>query len=84
MPNQYQKNLLRAKDLLGGVDNIGLACGFTSGRTIHNWLKKGRPPYTEYTGQTRYAYLISEATNGAIKPTELIPLVNRGNGQEAA
>lgn len=72
MKNDYIATLYRAKDIIGSFREIGEICR-VSGRAVQKWAKKGRPPRTEYTGETHYAVLISKATQGRVKAHELIP-----------
>jgi DNA-binding transcriptional regulator YdaS (Cro superfamily) len=65
-------SLLRAKKILGSYEAIGRVCG-VSGKAVMKWVAVGRLPRTEYTGETSYSRLISEATNGVITRAELRP-----------
>ena len=70
--NSYQLNLMYAKDIIGSFDKLGVICGVT-GKAVNKWYLAGKPPRTEYTGETNYAVLISNAVDGAVKPSDLIP-----------
>lgn len=69
--NQVAFSLLKAKDLIGSYDAIGMVCG-VSGKAVMKWVRSGRLPRTEYTGETAYAYAIELATSGAITANDLM------------
>lgn len=71
--DEYRENLLKAKNHLGSFDALGKVCGGISGKAIMKWRDKGCPPRTEYTGETCYAKLIHNATNGLVKECDLLP-----------
>lgn len=70
--NTYQEKLLEAKGLLGGFTAIGKICG-VSYKAVSKWAIAGKPPRTEYSGETNYAELISAATGGQISKDDLLP-----------
>jgi hypothetical protein len=74
--NTYSQSLLKARAILGSYDALGKACGGLSGKAVMKWRDKGRPPRTEYTGETNYAKLIETATEGAVNAADLKPCVN--------
>jgi hypothetical protein len=37
------------------------------------WYARGRPPWSEYTGETDYAGAISAATGGMVRREDLLP-----------
>ncbi len=53
--------LTEAVQQLGGYEATGRLCG-VSGKAVMKWAKRGRLPRTEWTGETRYAEIIAEAT----------------------
>jgi S-adenosylmethionine/arginine decarboxylase-like enzyme len=59
-PNPYAAVLVAAIDFAGGMKAVAALCG-VSHVAVHKWLKNGRLPRTEYTGETRYAELIARA-----------------------
>lgn len=61
----------RAIEILG-TPTIGRACG-VSAEAVRKWGLKGRMPRTEYTGETAYAPIISDLTDGRVPVTELVP-----------
>jgi hypothetical protein len=69
----YIEALQKARDILGSYDAIGEVCGGLSGKAVLKWKNNGRPPRTEYTGETNYAALIEEATNQRVGRTSLLP-----------
>lgn len=71
--NDYQAALLEAKKILGSFKAVGGVCGDISGESVRKWFVSGRPPRTDYTGETRYAELIERATAGAVTARELRP-----------
>jgi len=73
----YKNNLLRAKNELGSFDAVGKVCGGLSGKAVMKWRDKGRPPRTEYTGETNYAQLIESATKGVVKACDLLPVIKK-------
>jgi len=73
MKSSYSQNLLKVRDILGSWDAVGRACGGLSGKAIMKWRDQGRPPRTEYTGETRYAVMIQNATDGKIRINDLLP-----------
>jgi len=70
--NTYSENLTKVKDILGSYDAIGKACG-VSGKAVMKWHKNGKPPRTEYTGETTYAETLEKQCSGAIKKECLLP-----------
>lgn len=72
----YSENLLEAKDILGSFAKVGQLCG-VSGKAVMKWSIAGRPPRTEYTGETNYAELISNAVAGVISKDDLLPAIGR-------
>jgi hypothetical protein len=72
MNNEYVTNILRAKEILGGFEALGRVCD-TSGNAIKKWVAKGRPPRTEYSGETQYAKQIAKATKNQVKASGLLP-----------
>jgi DNA-binding transcriptional regulator YdaS (Cro superfamily) len=69
----YISSLQKARSILGSYDAIGAACGGLSGKAVIKWKNNGRPPRTEYTGETEYAALIESATQGKVTREELLP-----------
>lgn len=41
----------------------------------NKWLRAGRLPRTEYTGETRYASLLEQAVDGKVTAAELLQIV---------
>lgn len=71
----YISSLIKARDILGSFDAIGAACGGLSGKAVIKWKNNGRPPRTEYTGETNYAIMIESATKGKVKRADLLPVI---------
>jgi hypothetical protein len=77
--NTYTSSLLKARDILGSYNAIGAVCGGLSGKAVIKWKNNGRPPRTEYTGETDYASLIEAATQNEVKRDDLLPVIAKGN-----
>jgi hypothetical protein len=77
--NIYQKSLEEARLILGSYDAIGKASGGLSGKAVMRWYKNGKPPRTEYTGETNYAQLIELACEGKVKADSLLPKIEKIN-----
>lgn len=75
MTTEYSEALEAARRILGSFASIGRVCGGLSGEAVRRWHARGRPPRTEYTGETDYASSISLATSGAVKRSELRPAI---------
>jgi hypothetical protein len=71
--NNYSQNLIKAKDILGGYEAVGRVCGGITGKAVKKWLDAGKPPRTEYSGETQYARSIAKATKNAVKASHLLP-----------
>jgi len=76
--NTYSENLTKVKDILGSYDAIGRACG-VSGKAVMKWHKNGKPPRTEYTGETNYAESLEKSCNGLVAKESLRPKINSLN-----
>lgn len=63
--SNVRAELDRAREVLGSFARIGAACG-VSGKAVERWYKRGWLPRTEHTGETRYAQMLAEATDGAV------------------
>lgn len=55
----------------GKVPALADACG-VSPRAVYKWLKTGRLPRTDYTGETQYSKVISELTGGSVDASWLL------------
>jgi hypothetical protein len=75
----YISALIEVRDILGSFDAIGDACGGLSGKAVLKWKNNGRPPRTEYTGETNYAALLETATGGKVKRARLLPSIAKDN-----
>jgi hypothetical protein len=75
--NSYISSLEKAREILGSYDAIGIVCGGLSGKAVLKWKKNGRPPRTEYTGETHYASLIASATKRKVKRSDLLPDISK-------
>lgn len=71
--NEYVQNLKKARDILGSYDAVGEVCGGISGKAVMKWRDNGKPPRTEYTGETNYAGLIAAATKNEVLKDQLLP-----------
>jgi DNA-binding transcriptional regulator YdaS (Cro superfamily) len=70
----------QAAILLGGGTALAKTCG-VSAPAVHKWLKQGRLPRTEWTGETDYASRIVEALGGRMTREQLLerPAASSGN-----
>lgn len=62
-----------AVEKIGGYEATGRLCGVT-GKAVRKWCKQGRLPRTEWTGETRYAEKIAEASGvpvAELKPSSI-------------
>jgi len=72
----YTDNLNKAAEIAGSFEELGRACKIT-GKAIKKWAAQGRPPRTEYTGETQYAELISARVDGKVSVEALKPVLNK-------
>lgn len=73
MENKIIPPIKVASDLLGGAPGLASVTG-RSLQAAYKWLRKGRLPRTEYTGETKYAEAISAALGGRITKAELLQM----------
>lgn len=65
-------NLIKeAVRLAGGTGKAARACG-VSPRAINKWISGGRLPRTEYSGETRHAERLAEASGGSFSAAWLL------------
>lgn len=69
--------LQRAIDLFGWPA-LAKACGNLTPQTIRKWRDAGRLPRSEFSGETEYAALIEDATNGEVTAAELLEWSREG------
>jgi len=69
--NTYSENLTKVKNVLGSYDAVGQVVGL-SGKAVMKWCANGRPPRTEYTGETRYADKIIEAVGDRLEISKAV------------
>jgi len=55
----------------GGPTKAAEVCGI-SPRAVYKWLSSGCLPRTEYTGETRYAHQLANASEGAFSAEWLL------------
>jgi len=60
-------SLLEAVNKAGSQKALGEICG-VSQPTVFDWVKRGKLPRTEYTGETNYAEKIYNATGVIVDP----------------
>ena len=72
--NLYTQKIIAVRNVLGSYDAVGVACGGLSGKAVMKWRDRGRPPRTEYTGETKYASMLEKATQGVVKADDLLPV----------
>lgn len=73
-----------AVELLG-LQPLAKLCN-VSYQAVRKWQRTGRLPRTEWTGETRYAELIEQATQHQVTRTQLLslPAPNAGTSQQEA
>jgi len=54
-----QNTLKELLVMCGGSTKIGAACGVTK-QAVMKWMKANKLPRTEYTGETKYAVVLSK------------------------
>ena len=70
--NSFAEALEKARKTLGSYAEIGRVCGGLSANAVRKWVERGHLPRTEWTKETEYAKLISEATKGAVPAEKLL------------
>ncbi len=68
--------LVEAVKILGGCEATGRICNVT-GKAVQKWLKAGRLPRTEATGETNYAELMAAADKHISKDRLLSTLMRK-------
>ena len=76
-------NLIKeAVRLAGGTGKAAKACG-VSPRAVNKWIRSGRLPRTEYSGETYHATHLAEASGGKFSAAWLlISLKESVHGEE--
>jgi hypothetical protein len=70
---QMAQNLIeKAVSYAGGPKIVGTACG-KSYQAVLKWIRMGRLPRTEWTGETNYAEVIERLTKGKYPREKLVP-----------
>lgn len=64
-------NVESAVDLLGGPTGAATVCNVTP-QAVRKWMKRGRLPRTEYTGETQHAQRMAAASDGAFSADWLL------------
>ncbi|MCR4303180.1 MAG: hypothetical protein NUV63_02985 [Gallionella sp.] len=70
---QDNQALAEAVKILGGYESTGKVCG-VSGKAVQKWVKAGRLPRTEATGETNYSRLMA-GKDSRISRDELLATV---------
>jgi hypothetical protein len=60
---RFMSALKESISKVGGVVKASAICGISQ-RAIYKWLSADCLPRTEYSGETRYAHLLAEASAG--------------------
>ncbi len=63
--------LKQAIQKAGGAEKAAEVCG-VSVRAVYKWLSRGSLPRTEYSGETRYAQHLANASGGAFSADWLL------------
>lgn len=64
------KTLDSAIEAVGGITAASKICGI-SYVAISKWLKRGRLPRTEYSGETKYSEALAQASGGRFSAADL-------------
>ena len=77
--------LEKAIRFLGGYSATSRVCGVAY-QVVVNWVRRGRLPRTEWTGETDYSARIEKALAGAVTREELLSVrpPTRAIGREAS
>ena len=67
------ENLIKKTVRIVGRNVLAKACG-KSPQAIRKWEAAGRLPRTEWTGETQYAEIFENITNGVVTQQELVPI----------
>lgn len=65
--------LEKAIRFLGGYSATARVCGVAC-QVVSNWVRRGRLPRTEWTGETDYSTRIEKALAGAVTREELLSI----------
>lgn len=78
-------HLEKAIRFLGGYSATARVCGVAY-QVVVNWVRRGRLPRTEWTGETDYSSRIEKALAGAVTREELLSVRSptRAIGREAS
>ena len=78
-------HLEKAIRFLGGYSATARVCGVAY-QVVVNWVRRGRLPRTEWTGETDYSSKIEKALAGAVTREELLSVrpPTRAIGREAS
>lgn len=68
---------------IGGVKTASEICG-VSPRAFYKWLDADALPRTDYTGETRYAELLAQASDGRYTADHLLEALRPGRDSKAA
>ena len=71
-----EQNLISQAVEIVGLAKLARILGVTY-QAIRKWEAKGRLPRTEWTGETDYASLIEEATEGKVLKARLLAVPSR-------
>ncbi|MCP5158513.1 MAG: helix-turn-helix domain-containing protein [Gammaproteobacteria bacterium] len=70
-PNRRNHALANAVQALGSVAELARVCGVRVS-AAWRWIRRGHLPRTEWTGETHYAAMIENATQGAVTQEQLL------------
>ena len=66
------KNYITEAIQIAGLIPVARACGKTY-QAVRKWEARGRLPWSDYVGYTRYAEILSELVDGQITVEQLRP-----------
>jgi len=71
-PILMSKNYITEVIKVAGLRPVARACGKTY-QAVRKWEARGRLPWSDYVGETRYAEILSDLVDGQITVEQLRP-----------